>query len=520
MYNDQIDDPLQPAGTLSFIGVREGLTPSLLDDNLCTHATDIVFDTSARCNSRPGTSWVARPQAAAVQGQWYYDIPGFERLLVVSNGKLYHLSAVGINSTATEITGITPALSTTHAVVFSQLVDTVYFADGSNYYSIKWDGVAWVIANIPNFSGGSPLADFTILLTCAVGGASFRVIASGVNTTDNDLLYVSNPLDGATFNSANNVRVGKGDGDPIRGVVSGQAGQMFVAKENSVWVVSPVSATLADWEIRAITEDLGCVAGATMRMVGQDVLMLTPRGVVSLARLQQSDTVNEAVFISSDIKRTIARINWEHAGTAHAFAWDDFYLVAVPLDDATTPNAILAYNTISGRWSGYWTGLQPRCAVETRFAGRRDTVMGDNEGKLLRINPDVSRDQTSLGTYAAIASVMETKAWNFGAPENWKQLFTVAVQFEEATGTVDVELICDGRAAAMIEEDARTNQLPQLPVQLPVSLAADTHLRRSWHIRTQPRTREVRLRLTSTGGILRVREIRFQAWLDTVEVLR
>lgn len=520
MYNDALDDPLLSAGTLAFLGVREGLTPALLEDGRCTRAENAVFDTSARFNSRPGTSWVARPQAAAVQGMWYYDIPAFERLLVVSNGKLYHLSSVGINSTATEITGITPALSTTNPVVFCQLVDTVYFSDGANYYSVRWDGLAWVTAHVPNFSGGSPLADFTILLTCAVGGSSFRVIASGVNTTDNDLLYVSQPLDGATFNSANNVRVGKGDGDPIRGVVTGQAGQLFVAKENSIWIVNPVSTTLSQWELHAITEDLGCVAGQTMRMVGQDVLLLTPRGVVSLARLQQSDTVNEAAFVSNDIKPTIDRINWEAAQTAHAFLWGDFYLLAVPLDDATTPNAILAWNTNTRQWSGYWTGLSARCALETRFSGRRRTIMGDQEGRLLWINSGVSRDQTSLGAYNEVLALLETKAWNFRAPENWKQLFTCAVQFEDSTGTVDVELICDGRAPAMLEEDARTNQLPQLPVQLPFTLASDTHLRRSWHIRDVPRAREVRLRLTATNGIMRVREIKLQAWADTVEVLR
>lgn len=520
MYNDQLDDPLQPAGTAVFLGVREGLTPSLLEDGLVTRAENALFDTRGRFASRPGTSWVGRPQAAPVQGMWFYDIPGFERLLTVTAGKLYQQSAVGINTTATEITGITPALSASNPVVFAQLVDTAFMTDGANYYSVKWSGITWVVTHVPTFSGGSALAAFTILLTCAVGGASFRVIASGVNTTDNDLIYVSDPLNGAVFNSVNNVRVGRGDGDPIRGVIAGQSGQLIAGKANSIWSVSPVSTTLASWEMYAITEDVGCVAGATMKMVGQDVIMLTPRGVLSLSRLQATDTVNEAAFISTDIKSTIDRINWEYAHTSTAVVWEDYYLLAVPLDDETAPNAILAYNTVTQRWSGHWTGLEPSCAVQTRFSNRLATILGDSQGRLLKINPAVPRDQLSLGTYAEITALVETKAWNFAAAENWKQLFTVAVQFEQSTGTVDVELIGDGRAAAMIEANARTNQLPQLPVQLPFSLATDAHLRRSWHIRNQPRAREVRLRLTSTGGYLSVREIKFQAWVDTVDVLR
>jgi len=520
MFNDLLDDPTVPAGTIIFAGVRESLTPALLDDASLTTAVNAVFDTSATASSRPGTSWVARPQASAVQGQWFYDLPGFERILMVTAGRLYNLASVAINAAATEITGISPALSSARAVSFCQLVDKVYMSDGLNYYEVFWDGLVWTVTHVPNFSGGSPLADFTILLTCNSGGAAFRVIGSGVNTVDNDYLYVSTSLNGQQFSSANYVRVGRGNGDPIRAIVAGQSGQLFIAKGQSIWIVDPTVPTLADWSMRAISEGVGCVAGATCKMLGQEVLFLSQKGVLSLRGLQQADGVNESVYISADIQPTIDRINWEAADTSNAVVWDNYYLLSVPLDAGLVPNAVLAYNTVTRRWSGYWTGLSPTCAVETEFANRKRTILGDTAGRLLRIDAGVSRDQTSLGTFVEIETVLETKAWNFQAPENPKQLFTVAVQFERSTGNVDVELIGDGRSAAMIEADARTNQLPQLPVQLPFTLQADTHLRRSWHLRDQPRAREVRLRLTSTAGYLRVREIKFQAFIDTVEVLR
>lgn len=519
MYNDALDDPLLDAGTLLFAGVKEAIAPALLPDDHLYRAQDVIMDTSGTVETRPGTDWIAQPQSAKVQGLFFYDIPSFERLLVVTNGKLYHLSAVAVNTTATEITGITPALSTTAPVAFVQLVDKVYFTDGANYYQVYWNGLIWTVTNQATFSGGAALADFTILLVARAGGAAFRVIGSGVNSTDNDLLYISTTLNGMDWSSANNVRVGRGDGDAIRAILSGQDGRLTVCKEKSFWYVNPTSATLADWTMGAINERIGTLAGRTCQQVGQDVFALTELGVLSLSRLTAQDSVNEAAIISTDIKTTLARLNRTAASTSWATVWGDYYLLAVPLDAATSPNAILAFNTVTGRWSGHWTGLTPVCAERTRFSDAAETVLGDSSGRLLRLATGTRTDQTALATFNQIPAMVETKAWNFGLPRHPKQLFTAEVQFEDSTGTVDVELIGDGREAAMVEEDARTNQLPVLPVVLPFSLAADDHLRRGWHLRDQKRAREVRLRLTATNGYVRIREIKFQAWPDTPKVI-
>ena len=366
---------------------------------------------------------------------------------------------------------------------------------------------------------GTVAGDDTILLVARAGGANFRVIGTGVNTTDNDLLYVGTTLNGMDWNAANNVRVGRGDGDPILAVLSDQDGRLTVAKGKSFWYVNPNSAALADWTMGAIHEKIGTLAGRTCQQVGQDAFALTERGVISLGRLTNQDSVNEAAIISTDIKTTLARLNRTAASTSWATVWGDYYLLAVPLDAATTPNAILAYNTVTARWSGHWTGLAPRCAVKTDFSNAAETILGDSSGRLLRLSSSARKDQTALTTFNEIAAMIETKAWNFQLPRHPKQLFTVEVQFESSTGKVDVELIGDGRSAAMIEEEARTNQLPVLPVALPFSLAADDHLRRGWHLRDQKPAREVRLRLTATQGYLKVREIKFQGWPDTPKVI-
>jgi hypothetical protein len=518
MYNDALDDPLLEAGTRIFSGLREGSSPSLILGNHLLRAENLMLGTQGTARTRPGTDWLAQPQAYPAQGMWFYDIPGFERLIVVSNGKVYELAGTAINTTATEITGFSPALSTTAPISFAQLVDKLYIADGANYYELYWDGLVWQKSHQATFSGGATLADFSILLVVNVGGASFRVIGTGINTTDNDLLYVSDPLAGKAWNSANNVRVGRGDGDPIRMVLASQDGRLTVCKEKSFWRVDPVSTTLAQWTMGAINESIGTLAGRTCINVGGDVYALTSRGVLSLGALSTSDAVNESAIVSTEIQDTLKRLNTAAAGKSWATTWDDYYLLAIPLDAATTPNAILAYNVVTRKWSGHWTGLTPTCAAQTRFSDDAQTILADSAGRLLRLSTAVKKDQTSLTTFAEIAALLETKAWNFRLPRHPKQLFTAEVQFEDSTGTVDVELISDGRSPVMIEEDARTNQLPILPVQLPFSLEADAQLRTYWHLRNQPTAREARLRITATQGYLKIREIRLQGWPDTPRI--
>ena len=112
--------------------------------------------------------------------------------------------------------------------------------------------------------------------------------------------------------------------------------------------------------------------------------------------------MNEAAIISTDIKTTLARLNRTAASTSWATVWGDYYLLAVPLDAATTPNAILAYNTVTARWSGHWTGLAPRCAVKTDFSNAAETILGDSSGRLLRLSSSARKDQTALTTFNEI----------------------------------------------------------------------------------------------------------------------
>lgn len=520
MWNDAIDDPLLPAGTLAFAGVREGINPALIPDDSLAAAENVILDTNGTARTRPGTEWVAVPAAAVVQGMGYYDIPGFERLLVVSNGKLFELPAVGVNTTPTEITGISPALSTSADVVFEQLVDKIYMSDGANYYEIYWDGLAWDVTHQATFhSSATALPGFRVLTVARAGDASFRMLAAGINSVDNDLCYVGNTLNGMQFPSGANIRVGRGNGDPIRAIVSSQDGRLTFCKANSFWYVTPSSGTLSNWGMGAINESIGTLAGRTCCVVGQDIFALTSRGVISIGRLTATDTVNESAIMSTEIQDTLDRINKAAAGTSFAIPWGNYYLLAVPLDAATRPNAILAFNTVTGRWSGHWTGLTPSCAVTTDFADDDQVILGDTTGRLLRLTADVSRDQTDLATVVDIPAMIETKAWHFNAPANPKQLFTLEVLFEDSTGNVDVELIADGRAAVMIEADARTNALPILPVMLPFPLTTNSQLRRGWHLRDQPPAHEVRLRVTAQSGRMTIREVKFQAWADTPKVI-
>lgn len=508
IINPAIDMEPLAAGAGAFTGVDEQTRPSLLADTVLARCTNGLLDASGQLTLRPGTTWLATPISAPVQGIGYYDALGFEALLVVAGGRCWQLTGTAQNETPVEITGFSPALQTTAPVRFAQLVDKLYLHDGTRLYQLSYNSgtSTWTVTGVPNFTDTTALKPFAALVPHA-----FRLIGAGLADGESDSIYCSDVLAGTSWLKTSNVRIGRGDGDPIVALVSGQQSQLLIIKERSVWALDTSAATLAGWASQAITQLIGCVAGRTVQTIGQDTLFLTRRGVASLSRLAAADSVSEAVFVSLPIKPTIDRINWAAVRTAHATEWQGYYLLAVPLDSATTPNAILCWNSATGQWSGTWTGIAATAAELSRFGSRAETILGDSLGRVLRIDAGAATDQRALGFFDEIALEATTKAWDHGAADNLKLPFTALLDWIDSRGVVDVSLVRDGQAPELIEAASRTNRNPQLPTLLPFVLAFQPQVRRRWNLAGFRAYREAQLRISTTSGYVCLREAKLHA---------
>lgn len=514
IQNNALDQEPIPAGSPAFTGVDELTRPGLLADTVLARCVNGLLDASGQLVLRPGTVWLATPESAAVQGIGFFDALGFEALIVVAGGRCFALDGTERNETPVEITGFSPALATGTPVRFAQLVDKLYLHDGTRLYQLTWSGTAWTVTAVPNFSGGTTLKPFRSLVA-----HGFRLIGAGLADAESDSIYCSDVLAGQTWLTSSNVRIGRGDGDPIVALVPGQQSQLLVIKERSVWALDTSAATLSGWSSSAVTQLIGCVAGRTVATMGQDTLFLTRRGVASLSRLAAADSVSEAVFVSLPIKPTIERINWAAVATAHALDWQGYYLLWVPLDNATAPNAVLCWNSATGQWSGYWTGLDATAAALARFGARSEAILGDGLGRIVRLDAAASVDERSLGLRDEIALEAVTKAFDHGAPDNQKLPFTALLDWIDSRGVVDVSLVRDAAPGDLIEAASRTNRSPQLPARLPFVLANQPQLRRRWNLAGFSPYREAQLKITSTSGHVCLREAKLHALLGPEELV-
>ncbi len=576
LFNDALDDTPADAGSLGFLGMDANTKPDQLPPDMLRDGRNLWMDGSGIVQTRPGLRLNAflDPDAVLVvgdtrvQGAGYYDTPTTEELLAVRNGKLYAVDSSEASAAFNHLVGPTP--SATAGVKFAQLVDRMFYSDGTLRWALYNAG--WTFGTVSTFSTAAAMPTWSTIIAhnfrlLAVEAKGYKLYASAVASAHNPADWVP----------TENIRVGTGEGDPIKALISSQGGNLIVLNLGSAWLVDTTDAALANWTVRKITDVAGCVEGKTAVALGQDVFFLSRYGVVSLGALSDNISLNPATTLSAPVQPYIDRINWLAVDTAFATVWQELYLLAVPLDEDTLPTVILPFNVRTRKWMTPWTiasqgvltgdasgaavlideddfflvdetgavlldsgvvtpSLEAleftgvSAAALTRFAGRQETVIGDSVGRLLRIDPSAERDDTNPTSSQPVESWATLKAHNFDLPQNLKQPFTLDVQFERSTATgCQLNLVRDGQlaypditlaASETIAAGLSTGNLTSFPVVFPLVFKPNTTYRRSFHLRDKPRFIECGLQVHSPRGRLRLRSARFSAFIDSAELLR
>ena len=197
-------------------------------------------------------------------------------------------------------------------------------------------------------------------------------------------------LDGAVDGRQKHARrrgvgVGGGEGDPITGIVSWYNFNLVVFKERSIHVVvtDPSQNHANGWSVNRIDNTVGCVAGRTIAQAGSDVFFLARDGIRTVRTILSGAQSSVSEPISTPIDDIIQRINWGYAQNSCAKFWNNRYIISVPLDNATTPDYTIVFNTVTRSWSGYWTGWTNNVYAESAFSNYPKLIMGDNSGNVL-----------------------------------------------------------------------------------------------------------------------------------------
>lgn len=569
-YNEGLDDQPVFDVTGDFRGgMNTTMAPSLLPNNQYSLGENAVLDKAGGLLSRYGTT-----QEVSLTGSrrlLYYDTPSLEQLLLVSDNSL----KVYNGSATSDISGY----DGTGDVSLLQGVDRAFLAtgsalheyDGTNVYDVKrikitiTDGGSGYTSATVNVSGGSPVEAAEIEATVASGAVSIlnltnkgrgytsaptitisgdgagatataelvdpptgavaewhtnRMFLAGISGKS-DTIRVSDILDPSYWAVSNSFRVGGGEGESIIALKSWDVTNLLCFKESSTWLVqTDPTQDVANWPIEKVSDTVGCVAPQSAVQVGSDVWWLSRQGVVSVRRMAQETQREISAAISVPIQAYVDRINWAYASTATATFYDNKYLLAVPLDTATTPSHVFVYDTLHQCWAGIWTGLACKDMELTNFNSIKRLVLATSGGDVVRYDSNKTKDAVQ-GTDTVFTTKLWLRGYVFNEIVSDKTLLNCEMEFYRSEGPADLKASFDEENSETLAANVATSgPALTLPFEEEDSniLAVLGTETKSFTLLGRPSFRSMQPRIETTSGQLSLRTLKASAFLDTINL--
>lgn len=269
------------------------------------------------------------------------------------------------------------------------------------------------------------------------------------NRTD-EILFSDN-LDGNTYDILqNDFRLTGGIADYTQTVHPFTNDAAIGFNRNSLHLITGLSGSLDDIEIQEITHEAGLVARKSVVTIGNSVYFLSDNGVYAANFGDLYNLRGAGLPLSDSINPLIKRINGPYAYRAVAVFHDNRYYLAVPLDDATTNNAILVYNVLNQGWESVDIIDQTGWDVANFIVGSPlgvNQLFAVNGFGGIHIIDNREDDRDVIYTYPGIAAAPHfiaasatTRQFSFNSPER-KKFNTFELHVESTdTNTSDAEI--------------------------------------------------------------------------------
>lgn len=533
---------------------------------------------------------------SAIQGMHYFDTPDIERIVVACNGKLFNsTSATSFGTTAGTVTSGAVSVSFSqfnNKLYYADGASNLHFTDGTSYYrqgtsvfsiTVTNDGtgytstptvtisapsltygttataVATVVSNkvsaITVTNAGSGYTSAPTVTITGGGGSSATATASvsalspsglrlirqftnrlfavgtGVNR---NTLYASDILDAEVWKSTNSIIVGGDDGEDIIAIQPFFDFELIVFKPNKIYLVTvdPTATTAAGWTVRLVNDKVGCQAAGSAIFTNKDVFFLSNDGIRSVVRSAADDFYTVGPTLTEQVKNVIARINRNYIGDANGAFHNNRYYLALPLDNSTTCNYVLVYNTLFNSFEGLWS-IAASAMTKTNFSGGYSTncvklAIGSPTGQVGHLydylDPDLQGDgNTEFKDYGtSYTSYVVTKAYDFDdrISKKYGSHYEMEYYYSTATGcTIGMKRETDSQYVTIgTNVDTSTPGGLTLPFTLPATLSAQTYNFRADSLRSYQKWRNMKFKMEAPARKLSIKQIMLAANPDTIEV--
>ncbi len=468
-------------------GINNRQEGNVLKENQVTSLVNVEIDVDGSAKKRKGTALVEDLGNDAGLGAYGFHPDGSANTLFVTHGQKIEDLAVPLSGTFTENKAdYTTDLQGGFAKLYKSGTGDVLMHGNGTDNCFEYDPA--------DYTSPTDLGDTNTSPPVTNVMAEFR---NRWWMLKSNLLYYSDAAASdysAAFNrSTNSFRIPVGT---ERAIVALRDTGLAILGQEAIWGLAP-SATPAATDLPQKLLDIGCSAGKTAKLVGDDVLFLAPDGVRGIFRTQQDKLqMGQSVPLSYAIKEEFESINWSAANKATAIWFNNKYYLAVPVDSSTYNNEVWVYYPSFQSWSVI-TGWNVADWAKLDSNGE-DTLcyIDSNDGSVYKLSDAVDQDAGSDFAFS-----IEGRKEDLGdilKKKNGGEVYVKAKATGASSLTVDFSI--DESEYGNLGTMSLAGNLISFPVTFPVSFSDPNIAKEKFHIDSYGGWYTGRIRLTNTSS--------------------
>lgn len=154
--------------------------------------------------------------------------------------------------------------------------------------------------------------------------------------------------------AVNTFIINQGGNDSIVGVLPWIENQFLIFMTKAIYVayVDPRFDPSApdQSQVTVVTTQVGCLARKSIVAAGQFVIFLSGKGIHVITPQLDLKLIGNTLPLSEPIDDFFDNLNFGAASKTVASYYDNRFFIAVPINGASRPNAIIVYNTLNSQW--------------------------------------------------------------------------------------------------------------------------------------------------------------------------
>jgi hypothetical protein len=339
-----------------------------------------------------------------------------------------------------------------------------------------------------------------------------------------DYVWFSDTNDPQTFDltavTGNFFRVTSKKAGSITWLEPFKLNELIIYKNDSIFVLNMTGATpLTDWDLQPLNTSIGCIAGKTVKDIGNDHIFLDNEGFVRLLSRTTFDKLQTSV-ISAPVQTILDTINMAAMNKACAEFVNGRYYLAIPTGTSTENNVVLVWDSdslnLSGNPASGWTVVSeniwyPGYFCTWDFSGPDlNLVHSDNRNisTVYRHNADTDDGKT-------ITMEVAGPTHDYGERASDKIFGPLHAVWEAGQNTT-VEMLAEIDTSGFVSLGtfSLAGQAPVLPIALPFQLSGSEKATELIHIKQIGRGKTCRIKARHANYNQTATFIEYELWAE------